>query len=87
MGGLVKAITKPFKSVIRSTVGSLLGGKQAAPQVIQQQAPAVAVADAPQVAPEVENGEGTSNEAAGRKGKRSVTVRRTSMGGGSGLNV
>lgn len=89
MGGVVKAITKPFKSIIRSTVGGLLGG-QAAPQIVQvpqQQQAAVQVQEAPQTRPEVDTGEGTSNETAARRGKKGLTVRRTNMGGGSGLNL
>lgn len=88
MGGVVKAITKPFKSIISSTVGSLLGDK-AAPQIVQvpQQQAAVQVQEAPTVKPEVDTGEGTSTESAARRGKKGLTVRRTNMGGGSGLNL
>lgn len=85
MGGVVKAITKPFKSII----GGILG-TPSAPQVVQvpqQQQAAVQVQEAQQTRPEVDTGEGTSNEAAARRGKKGLTVRRTNMGGGSGLNL
>lgn len=90
MGGVVKAITKPFKSVAKA-VGGIVGtltGQKAQPQTIVNEAPAAA---APQVVQQAQQGSdetsGESSERVARKGKRSLTIRRTNVGGGSGLNV
>lgn len=95
MGGVVKAITKPFKSVIGSigkVVGGVLGTNQArtaAPQVIQQAAPTPAAQAQVQTtqAPTEDSQSGESSERSARRGKKSLTIRRTNVGGGSGLNV
>lgn len=95
MGGVVKAVTKPFKSIVNSVgkaVGGLLGTNQsqAAPQIVQQQAAPTPAAQA-QVqttqAPTDDTKSGESSERAARRGKKSLTIRRTNVGGGSGLNV
>lgn len=87
MGSVVKAITKPFKSVAKA----LTGGSSAAPQIITQAAPAptpAAVAQ-PTVVQQAESDTttGESSERVKRRGKKSLTIRRTNVGGGSGLNV
>lgn len=87
MGSVVKAITKPFKSVAKA-----LTGGSAAPQIITQAAPAptpAAVAQPTVVQPQAESdtGTGESSERVKRRGKKSLTIRRTNVGGGSGLNV
>lgn len=93
MGGVVKAITKPFKSVAKA-VGGIVGtltGQKAQPQTIVNEAPAAAAPAAPQVVQQAQQGSdetsGESSERVARKGKRSLTIRRTNVGGGSGLNV
>lgn len=93
MGSVVKAITKPFKSIV-SGVGSAvsaLTGQKAKPQTIVNEAPAAAAPAAPQVVQQAQQGSdetsGESSERVARKGKRSLTIRRTNVGGGSGLNV
>ena len=99
MGKVVKAVTKPFKSVakaVQKAVGGVVSAvtgqpKQAAPQVITNevaapQAVAQPLVNQPQATgPDETSGE--SSERTNRKGKRSLTIRRTNVGGGSGLNV
>ena len=92
MGSVVKAITKPFKSVAKA-IGGVVGtltGQKAQPQTIVNEAPAAAPA-APQTVQQPQQGSddtsGESSERVARKGKRSLTIRRTNVGGGSGLNV
>ena len=94
MGGVVKAVTKPFKSIANSVgkaVGGLLGTNQAqaAPQIVQQAAPTPAAQAQVQTtqAPTDDTKSGESSERAARRGKKSLTIRRTNVGGGSGLNV
>ena len=70
MGGIVKAITKPFQSVFKAV------GLGSAPQTINNTTTTSADTDT-----------GTSSERVNRRGKRSLTIRRTNVGGGSGLNV
>lgn len=85
MGSVVKAITKPFKSVAKA-----LTGGSAAPQIITQAAPApAAVAQPTVIQPQAESDttSGESSERVKRRGKKSLTIRRTNVGGGSGLNV
>lgn len=85
MGSVVKAITKPFKSIAKA-----LTGGSAAPQIITQAAPApTAVAQPTVIQPQAESdtGSGESSERVKRRGKKSLTIRRTNVGGGSGLNV
>lgn len=86
MGSVVKAITKPFKSVAKA-----LTGGSAAPQIITQAAPAptpAAVAQPTVVQQaESESQSGESSERVKRRGKKSLTIRRTNVGVGSGLNV
>lgn len=85
MGSVVKAITKPFKSVAKA-----LTGGSAAPQIITQAAPtppAVAQPTVVQQNPESDTTSGESSERVKRRGKKSLTIRRTNVGGGSGLNV
>lgn len=86
MGSVVKAITKPFKSVAKA-----LTGGSAAPQVITQTVPAPtpAAVSQPTVVQqaESESQSGESSERVKRRGKKSLTIRRTNVGGGSGLNV
>lgn len=95
MGSVVKAVTKPFKSVAKA-IGGVVGtltGQKAQPQTIVNEAPAAAPAApaAPQVVQQAQQGSdetsGESSERVARKGKRSLTIRRTNIGGGSGLNV
>lgn len=92
MGSVVKAITKPFKSVAKA-IGGVVGtltGQKAQPQTIVNEAPAAPPA-APQVVQQAQQGSddtsGESSERVARKGKRSLTIRRTNVGGGSGLNI
>lgn len=95
MGGVVKAVTKPFKSIVKGVgkaVGGLLGTNQAqaaAPQIVQQAAPTPAAQAQVQTtqAPTDETTSGESSERVARRGKKSLTIRRTNVGGGSGLNV
>lgn len=89
MGSVVKAITKPFKSVAKA-----LTGGSAAPQVITQTVPAPTPTQAAVAQPtvvqqqgEAETLSGESSERVKRRGKKSLTIRRTNIGGGSGLNV
>lgn len=90
MGSVVKAITKPFKSLasgLTKAVGGILGQAPAAPQVINQAPAAIAAPDAPAPVnrPEMEEGgESTSRKSTGKK---SLTIRRTSVGGGHGANL
>lgn len=103
MGGIVKSVKKAVKGVFKGVmkpVGSLLGamtgglaGAAEAPQVIQVpsapqiQQSAVAMPDAPQVNPEIDTEGSGGGQAANRKGKKSLTVKRTPMGGGRGINM
>lgn len=93
MGSVVKAVTKPFKSVAKA-IGGVVGtltGQKAQPQTIVNEAPAAAPTAAPQAqttqAPTEDTKSGESSERAARRGKKSLTIRRTNVGGGSGLNV
>ena len=97
MGGIVRAVTKPFKGLVRTAgglLGSIMGGGPKAPDPVVIQAPApvvqpaaAAAPDAPVDKPDMESEGGSTTAAAGRKGKKSLTVRRTAMGSGSGLNM
>lgn len=94
MGSVVKAITKPFKSVVSAVGGAvtgLLGGNKSQPQIVNQTTAPAAQA-APQIQPQQatgpdESGSGGAASAALRAGKKKLTIRRTNVGGGSGLNV
>lgn len=72
---IIKEAVKPITKVLTPDV----------PQVTQQ-APAAAAAELPAVTATQDSETGISNEAASRKGKKSLTVRR-SAGSGTGLNV
>lgn len=94
MGKVVNAVTKPFKSVakaVQKAVGGVVGavtGQQAAitNEVAAPQAVAQPLVNQQQATgPDETSGE--SSERTNRKGKRSLTIRRTNVGGGSGLNV
>ena len=96
MGKVVKAVTKPFKSVakaVQKAVGGVVGavtGQQAAPQVITNEVAPQAVAQPlvnQQQATGPDETSGESSERTNRRGKKSLTIRRTNVGGGSGLNV
>lgn len=85
MGGIVKAITKPFQSVFKAV------GLGSAPQTINntttQAAPAAQQQQVTPTTTSADTDTGTSSERVNRRGKRSLTIRRTNVGGGSGLNV
>lgn len=94
MGSVVKAITKPFKSIVSGVggvVSAMLGERKSQPQIVNQTTAPAAQA-APQVQPQQatgpdESGGGGAESAALRAGKKKLTIRRTNVGGGSGLNV
>lgn len=93
MGSVVKAITKPFKAIgsaVGGAVTGLLGGNKSQPQIVNQTTAPAAQA-APQVQPQQATGPDESSSGAGtaalRAGKKKLTIRRTNVGGGSGLNV
>lgn len=96
--GAVKKIGKAISSGIKGVVqgvgkvtGGLLGQGQAAPQQLPApeapQPTAVQVQEAPVAQGEADIEGGQSTEAAGRRGKRGLTIKRTPVGGGRGLNV
>lgn len=91
MGSVVKAITKPFQAIgkaVGSAIGTVTGQKGAATQVINEAAPqAVAQPTVVQQSGSADTETGTSSERANRRGKKSLTIRRTNVGGGSGLNI
>lgn len=93
MGSVVKAITKPFKSIASAVGGAvtgLFGGKKSQPQIVNQTTAPAAQA-APQIQPQQATGPDESSSGSGtaalRAGKKKLTIRRTNVGGGSGLNV
>lgn len=96
MGSAVKAIKTTFKSITSAAAGAvsgLLGGRKSQPQPqIVNHTTAPAAQAAPQVQPQQatgpdESGGGGADTAALRAGKKKLTIRRTNVGGGSGLNV
>lgn len=95
MGSVVKAITKPFKSIVSGVggvVSAMLGERKSKPQPqIVNQTTAPAAQAAPQIQPQQATGPDESSSGAGtaalRAGKKKLTIRRTNVGGGSGLNV
>lgn len=95
MGSVVKAVTKPFKSIASAVGGAvtgLAGGNKSQPQPqIVNQTTAPAAQAAPQIQPQQATGPDESSSGAGtaalRAGKKKLTIRRTNVGGGSGLNV
>lgn len=93
MGSVVKAITKPFKSIVSGVggvVSAMLGERKSQPQIVNQTTAPAAQA-APQIQPQQATGPDESSSGAGtaalRAGKKKLTIRRTNVGGGSGLNV
>lgn len=93
MGSVVKAITKPFKSIVSGVggvVSAMLGERKSQPQIVNQTTAPAAQA-APQIQPQQATGPDESGGGAGtaalRAGKKKLTIRRTNVGGGSGLNV
>ena len=101
MGGVIKSITRPFTNAVSKIVGgvgSALGlapkmpEVKTAPEVIPPAAAAAPVTPAAAAAPVtlgVTNQDvgGVASESALRKGKRGLTIKRTPVGGGGGLNV
>lgn len=83
MGGIVRSV--------RKAVGSILGTNKAPTIIMPEAAPPPAVAaPAPEPTPVADaevGGDGLTNEKAARNGKKSLTVRRSNVGGGSGLNL
>ncbi len=86
-----KKVKKAFKSVVGAATGGLLGGgkeeKKAAPVVEQTPAPAPAaqVVEAPKEdSTEVDESTASAKKAARARGKRGLSVARSS---GSGLNI
>lgn len=84
-----KKVKKAFKSVVGAATGGLLGGgkeeKKAAPVVEQTPAPAAQVVEAPKEdSTEVDEGTESAKKAARARGKRGLSVARSS---GSGLNI
>lgn len=89
MGGVVKAIAKPFKGLTRA-VGGILGMTPDVPQAAPAAAPvqiAAPAAEAPVEKPSMDAESGITTDSASRRGKKSLTVRRTPQGSSSGLNV
>lgn len=84
-----KKVKKAVKSVVGVATGGLLGGgkeeKKAAPVVEQTPAPAAQVVEAPKEdSTEVDEGTESAKKAARARGKRGLSVARSS---GSGLNI
>lgn len=95
MGGVVKTIGRAIGAVVKP-VGDLIGsvtGKndEPAPVIAPEPAPvaptpAPAAPVAPPSQPDQES-EAQANRKTAAKGKKGLTITRTSVGGGSGLNV
>lgn len=77
---IVREAVKPFSQLLGGS-GPIV--QQAAPEAI---APAAAAQNAPLVSANQDTGEGISSESAVRKGKKSLSIKRTA-GSGTGLNV
>lgn len=88
MGGSFNPV-KIVQNALKDTIGTILPFtqvQQAQPQVQQQQQSAPAAQAAPEVKASQDSEAGVSNEQAVRRGKRSVTIAR-STSSGTGLNV